>query len=226
MARHSDHDSRSVSTPVPGVNARLLTAIRLTVELLEALPTSDRAETAALVQQFCSALRDAHIRDRRLLAALLTLVNERVEHAAGQQPDGGFDDHDSVESMLSAFERRALLHDAATGTSGRAARVRRVTAFIDRHYAEAVTLDGLAALVGCHRVSLATEFRRETGITVHEYLTRVRIRHAADLLRNGDKIEPISLLVGYRGKKNFYRQFKEIHGMTPGQFKLLEHRSS
>ena len=134
---------------------------------------------------------------------------------------------DSVDEMLARFELDARRYSAEVQiTSGRAARVHRVTAFIEQHYAEPLTLEMLAATVGRHRVSLATEFRRETGITVHEYLTHVRIRHAANLLRRGDKIEPVILLVGYRGKKNFYRHFKDLLGMTPGEYKLQEQQDT
>ena len=39
------------------------------------------------------------------------------------------------------------------------------------------------------------------------------------LIRAGEKIEAISLLVGYRSKKNFYRHFKEQLGVTPTAYR-------
>jgi len=62
---------------------------------------------------------------------------------------------------------------------------------------------------------LATLFHHQTGQTVHGFLTEVRMHHAASLIRSGEKIEAVSLLVGYRSKKNFYRHFKEQLGVTP-----------
>jgi AraC-like DNA-binding protein len=41
------------------------------------------------------------------------------------------------------------------------------------------------------------------------------LHHAAALIRTGEKIEAVSLLVGYRSKKNFYRHFKDELGVTP-----------
>lgn len=46
-------------------------------------------------------------------------------------------------------------------------------------------------------------------------MTQTRVHHAAALIRTGEKIEVVSLLVGYRSKKNFYRHFKERYGVTP-----------
>ena len=50
---------------------------------------------------------------------------------------------------------------------------------------------------------------------MREYLTRVRLDHAAELIRHGVKIEAVALSVGYRSKKNFYEQFKRRYGTTP-----------
>ena len=45
------------------------------------------------------------------------------------------------------------------------------------------------------------------------------MHHAAALIRQREKIEAVSLLVGYRGKKNFYQHFKQQLGVTPGVYK-------
>jgi transcriptional regulator GlxA family with amidase domain len=49
----------------------------------------------------------------------------------------------------------------------------------------------------------------------------VRLDRASALIREGVKVEAVSLLVGYRSKKNFYRQFKRRFGTTP-----FEHRNT
>ena len=50
---------------------------------------------------------------------------------------------------------------------------------------------------------------------MREWLTSVRLAHASQLIREGTKVEAVSLLVGYRSKKNFYRRFKRRFGTTP-----------
>lgn len=40
-----------------------------------------------------------------------------------------------------------------------------------------------------------------------------------ELIAGGEKIEAVSLMVGYRSKKNFYRHFKAAVGMTPLTYK-------
>ena len=74
-------------------------------------------------------------------------------------------------------------------------------------------------MAGSSRRHLTTCFERDVGQTVHGYLTAVRVRQASLLVLSGEKIEAVSLLVGYRSKKNFYRAFKAHTGMSPVEYR-------
>ena len=99
--------------------------------------------------------------------------------------------------------------------------VSRLREIIDCDYARPLTLKSLASAVRKDRTYVAKAFRRHTGHTLHGYLTSVRIERAAELIREGHKIEAVMLLVGYRSKKNFYRQFQARTGLTPGRYRTL-----
>lgn len=62
-------------------------------------------------------------------------------------------------------------------------------------------------------------FHRETGRTFHARLTTLRLRRAAQLIRRGEKIEAVVLLVGYRSKRSFYEHFRRLFDMTPGEYR-------
>lgn len=94
--------------------------------------------------------------------------------------------------------------------------------YMDVHYEEAISLTLLASVVGCSRRYLAERFRRETGETVHGYLTRVRLNRAIADVRAGEKVEAVMLGVGIRGKANFYRHFKARFGKTPAEYRVDE----
>src|SRR5262245_1623152 len=93
--------------------------------------------------------------------------------------------------------------------------VRRILDVIEQSYSQPVTLRTLAHALDRQASYLGALFRRETGLSVRQCLTRVRLDHASVLIREGIKIEAVALLVGYRSKKNFYRQFKRRFAMTP-----------
>lgn len=128
--------------------------------------------------------------------------------------------HRSAANALPAFERELTQWIVASGRRTRSSseHVERVKIFIKDHYTEPVTLDMIAGAVGRQRQYVATLFHREAGLTLHEYLTHVRIHRAWDLIRQGEKIDAVALLVGYRSKKNFYRQFKALAGVRPGEY--------
>ena len=97
--------------------------------------------------------------------------------------------------------------------------VQRMIEVIETEYANVVTLRRLSALMGRQPAYLGRLFRQETGSTVRDYLTRVRLQQAEALIRDGVKIEAVALSVGYRSKKNFYQQFRRQYKTTPVPFR-------
>jgi len=129
--------------------------------------------------------------------------------------------------MIIASTTSSFVEIAPRIRAGRAwsSHVRRICSFIRTHYDEPISLQTLAACVGRNAAYTATLFHQQTGTTIHRYLTRIRMRRAAMLLRRSEKVEAVMLQVGYRGKKNFYRQFEIAFGVTPGQYKANHARA-
>jgi len=90
---------------------------------------------------------------------------------------------------------------------------------IHQNYTQRLTLGTLARTLGRQSAYLGRLFRDEIGVTVHEYVTRARMVNGAVQVRSGVKIEAVALDLGYRSKKNFYRQFKRRFGMTPEKYR-------
>jgi YesN/AraC family two-component response regulator len=95
---------------------------------------------------------------------------------------------------------------------------------IEHSYAERITLDTFAAMLNRRATYLGHLFRKEVGMTLHQRLTRVRLDHATQLIAEGVKIEAAALIVGYRSKKNFYRQFRRHFATTPQAYARLAER--
>jgi AraC-like DNA-binding protein len=90
---------------------------------------------------------------------------------------------------------------------------------IQQHYSHRLTLATLARILRRQSAYLGRLFRDEVGVTVHDYVTRARMVFGASHVRAGVKIEAVALDLGYRSKKNFYRQFKRLFGMTPEAYR-------
>jgi transcriptional regulator GlxA family with amidase domain len=91
--------------------------------------------------------------------------------------------------------------------------------YMETHCEERISLARLAHAVGCSRSTLTRAFRRDLGQTAHAYLVRIRMSRAEAGVRMGEKIEAVMLGVGFRSKRNFYRQFKARFGRTPAGYR-------
>jgi PAS domain S-box-containing protein len=97
--------------------------------------------------------------------------------------------------------------------------VQRMLDQIHQNYTQRLTLGTLANTLERQSAYLGRLFREAMGVTVHEYITRARMMFGAAQVRSGVKVEAVALDLGYRSKKNFYRQFKRRFGMTPEAYR-------
>jgi PAS domain S-box-containing protein len=102
--------------------------------------------------------------------------------------------------------------------------VQRMLDQIHQNYTQRLTLDTLAKTLERQSAYLGRLFRDAMGVTVHEYITRARMMFGAAQVRSGVKVEAVALDLGYRSKKNFYRQFKRRFGMTPEAYRQRHDR--
>ncbi|MBB6730935.1 response regulator [Cohnella zeiphila] len=80
----------------------------------------------------------------------------------------------------------------------------------------------LAAEVGFTENYLSILFKKETGETITDMITRMRMKKARDLLKDPEiKIYEVSEQVGYSDPNHFSRSFKQLEGMYPTEFRKL-----
>jgi AraC-like DNA-binding protein len=108
--------------------------------------------------------------------------------------------------------------------SARAARLHREHAeyareILARRYRHSSSLEELARLVGVSVFHLCRVFRRETGLTLHEYQTELRLRHALGRLpEGGAHLTRIALDVGFSSHSHFTAAFRRRFGVTPSAY--------
>ncbi|MBP1988552.1 helix-turn-helix domain-containing protein [Paenibacillus eucommiae] len=97
-----------------------------------------------------------------------------------------------------------------------------VLEYIAEHYGEDISLELLADKLNLSRGYLSSYFHENTGTTFSDYLNRIRIRHAKEMLNQTDgRIQDVALQVGYQNVNSFIRMFKRICGLTPGEYRKL-----
>lgn len=93
-----------------------------------------------------------------------------------------------------------------------------VCAYLEEHYAETVTLDGLGEVAGLSKYHLLRSFTKQKGISPYRYLETLRIAEARKLLERGVPQIEVALQTGFADQSHFSRFFKRLIGVTPRQY--------
>lgn len=164
-------------------------------------------------------------------AALETLVRAAAE---GRIPDP-FEASSLVYSFLLSLVRHALNPE----DTHRPEAVLRAQRLLDEGWSRPWNLTEVARAVGLSPAHFHRTFRRHTGSTPLEWLTRRRMERAVELLvEGGPTVEAVARQLGFGDTGHFIRVFRRWTGTTPGALKahpsawrgskivLLPHRSS
>jgi AraC-like DNA-binding protein len=97
--------------------------------------------------------------------------------------------------------------------------------YIEKHFAEPVSLAILAKQAAMSISKFTTVFRRHTGFSAGTYINRLRMEKAMDMLKNTQaSIVEITDMVGYKYPANFCTAFLEKFGVTPGEFRKHDNK--
>ncbi|MEY2504561.1 MAG: AraC family transcriptional regulator [Verrucomicrobiota bacterium] len=95
-------------------------------------------------------------------------------------------------------------------------RVERTKELLARDLAQPPTLEMLGREVGCSPFYLSRSFSREVGLTIPQYLRKLRMERAAELLRSGRyNVTEAATEVGYASLSHFSKAFCETIGCCP-----------
>ncbi|MFA9376850.1 MAG: helix-turn-helix domain-containing protein [Lachnotalea sp.] len=99
--------------------------------------------------------------------------------------------------------------------------VNQIITYLDAHYNEKISLDGIAQNMYLSSVYISKIFKDETGESPINYLIKIRLEKAKDMLISSgdDSIKEIANTVGYEDAYHFSKLFKKYYGVSPLHYK-------
>ena len=118
--------------------------------------------------------------------------------------------------QLSAMASRIMVQDSESEPP----MIRRAKAYIAGHYGDPVNLDEIARVMHVSTFYFCKMFRKATGLTFTDYLGRVRVERAKNLLLNPRlRVSEIAYTVGFQSLTHFNRIFRRTTGEAPTAFR-------
>ena len=101
--------------------------------------------------------------------------------------------------------------------------INKALAYINDNLTEPFSETDLARIAGLSTGAFSRSFRRHTGLALVQYVNRLRINFACQLLMNDRtlRITDVCFAAGFNNLSNFNRQFLKQKGMTPSRFRAL-----
>lgn len=132
-------------------------------------------------------------------------------------------EHESVVKLLAIFAQHlSLLSNQILVQQENAEppMIHRAKQYIQEHYTEELSLEQVAKSVNTSTFYFCKMFKKYTGVNFTEYLSRIRIENARNLLLNPNlRISEIAFAAGFQSLTHFNRVFKKIVGESPTEFR-------
>lgn len=145
------------------------------------------------------SLSDAYIQKCELLSSVEAIVNLQF-HMVLEYTE-------RVERLKLGKTPTKLLTDIAN--------------YVQKHLTEPVNIEALSKAVFVSRTHLAVKFKKETGMTLTEYVLKEKIEEGKRLLRYTDKsLSAIAAYLGFSSQSHFSNVFRKYAGYLPSEYRL------
>lgn len=97
--------------------------------------------------------------------------------------------------------------------------VKDAVTYIQKNYAEHITLDSIASTLFVDKYNLARKFKEQTGTTIISFVNTLRCNNAKILILEGVSIHEAARACGFNNMSFFTKTFKKYIGKAPSEFK-------
>lgn len=92
-------------------------------------------------------------------------------------------------------------------------------AWLNERIEEPLTVEQMATHVGLSAAHFSREFKRSMSVSPWGYIVAIRLKHARNLLAEGNSVKVAARLSGFSDQFHLSRLFKQHYGVTPSSFR-------
>ncbi|MNO93313.1 HTH-type transcriptional regulator YesS [compost metagenome] len=201
-------------------------------EVIQALKSSDGETSVQRIRRWAAEVRKKKVQPQKVFR----MVDDLLEEILAMTVMGGYAlpdeltdytwhqvttmDLTEIENMLCGVVVHVSHELGRHRQSKEYQLARAMIEYMENHLQLNIGLQDIAAHVNMGVSSVSNIFKEETGTTVYDYLTNLRIDKACELLKDSHmKVAEIALLVGYQNENSFIRAFRKNKSITPGKFR-------
>ena len=124
--------------------------------------------------------------------------------------------------ILSYLERAYTEHSGGTLTTEKPQLLDRITAYVENHFTEHITVNDLARRFYVSESTISHLFKQKMGVSLYRYITQRRLIAAKLLIADKQPMEEIAHRLGFSDYSTFYRAFKQEFGISPRQYRSMQ----
>ena len=137
----------------------------------------------------------------------------------------------ATDKEMISFLHRDLIYDYASkmkdllSTPGISQAIKRTIDYIVDNIQKRITLEKISRAVGINRTYLCELFKKETGVSIQRYITKLKIEAAANMLAYEDfSVLEISDYFSFSSSSHFCSVFKKETGLSPNAYRRANYR--
>lgn len=221
---------RDRSSLPPAINILLLE--KYTARLMQSIQAFNRPLTASVLAELADILSDGcdTPEDIRLFFIDLYLqLKEQMKYLYQGHTIPFYTNTHIIKTIMQA----PRLHDitcflvqrfdmimSSIGASSQESVLDSILHYIHHNFTSNITLESIAPLFGYNHSYLGKIFRKKMGVSFNEYVDRLRVERAKNLLlQDNSKVYTVSKLVGYKNVDYFHVKFRKYVNMSPVEFR-------
>jgi len=164
----------------------------------------------------------AHSFDRQLVQAILDAANSPISmlsiHASNSYLLSLLFYLSAPHSLANAIQDKPAMEEGGDGAFSQI--TQKTVEYLRNHFARDIALRDLADEIKYNKNYICSIFKKDTGKTINDYLTEIRVRKAEELLVFSHyTLSQIAQSTGFNSLSHFIRTFKKIMGLPPGMYK-------